>query len=476
MGFNQRTNKDNVYVRSVIVGLINLLNNQIFYENVLDNNKSDIVEVSFFYSTTGDERFLQDYFMQWNDCIYPKKVDGNIDPIPRGVVKLSSMDIDTAGLTQRWIRGEFTKIINGKIETFSAYINSLPLKLSFDIEIQSDGMVEAFKIVQAVLETFYKVKIYNVDFRGFMIPCQVSFPEGYPVEKTLEFSYTSERMISINFNVEIESYYPVVDEPNLGSVNARDIANGDGNITTKRLSDVDFDSVLQRRRGMEYYEDHDNLSSKITSLRHASNKMDAIVIGKENDEASFDNYKHKGKIYLLSPKSGDIISSHNILEVNWRYTGWVDKINAYYSEDYGASWIEFLRLYDASKGKYEWKVPEFTKFIQGNIITEKNIEKQAEIKLIADVNGSIYDYVIVDPGQGYDDTAYIEIEEEGSGANISLDIKEGKITSLIIHDGGSGYLPTKETEIAIKIQSSADASIYDTTKDEFENIGVIIVK
>lgn len=476
MGFNQQTNKDNIFIRSVLVGLVNVLNNQIFYENILDNNTYDIVEVPFFPATTGDERFLQDYFLLWNDCIFPKTVDGNMDPIPRGIVKLNGFGIDTSGLTQRFERGEFTKSIDGKIETFSALINSLPLKMTYDIEIQADGLAEMYKITQAILETFYKVRIFNVSFRGFTVACQAQFPDDYQIEKIFEFSYPSERLIKMSFSIEIETYYPVIDEPNKGSANARDIMDGDANITQKRLSNADFDAVLRRRRGMAYFDGNDNLGSKLTSLRHASNKMDGIPVNKFNDSAEFNDYKNKGKIYLLTPKSNDVVFSKSLLELTWKFDGWIDKVNAYYSEDYGTSWVEFLRLYDASKESFLWNVPLFSSQIQAVVVYEKRVTEQAEIRLIVDASGSIYDYVIINPGQGYDDTAYIDIENEGTGADISLVVQNGKISALIIYNGGSGYTSSKETEIAIKIQSSSDTNIYDTTKDAFGNIGVITIK
>jgi hypothetical protein len=506
MGFNGRKNTDDIHIRSIIVGLINMLNNQIFYENVIDDTHSDIVEVPFFYSTTGDERFLQDYFLQWNDCIYPKKVDGNSDPIPRGVLKIGDISIDTAGLTQRWIRGEFSRIINGTTETFSAYINSLPLKIEFEVEIKFDTLNECFKTFQAILETFYRVRIFNVEFKGMMIPCQVSFPESMPVEKSFEFSYPSEKEISMKFSLDIESYYPVIDEPNLGSKNARDLKT-DGNITTAKLTNADFDAILRRKRGIKYYDGSsqylldtygepvkdengnpvknpnysdgnifDNLSSKISTLRHATNKMDGLIIGRENVKGNFNDYKNKGEIKLLTPLANESYKSLNDLEITWEFTGWIDKVNLYYSEDYGNSWVEISRLYDARKSSYNWSIPDFSHPISGVVISDRVPSQQADIRLLVDGTGSIYDYVIVNGGSGYDESASLEIESNGAGAELSLVLTDGVITSIMIYNGGSGYSPTLLTGVTLKIQSSADASIYDILKDENGNTAVITIK
>ena len=479
MAFNQRSNTDDIHIRSVLVGLLNLLNNQIFFENVVSDEKYDIVEVPFFPPIPGEERFLQDYFMLWDDCGFPKTVDGNIDVIPRGHVNIEDITIDTSGLTQRWVRGEFTKNIGGRIETFSAYINSLPLDLSFSVEIHCNNTIESYKIIQAFLETFYKVRIYNIAFKGFMVPCQVSFPEDMPLEKSIEFTYPSDSRDNyiINFSLDIETYYPVVDEPNLGSQAGRDIADGDGNITRTKLTSAQFDSLLKRKRGMKEFDDdqtsimRDNMSGKTASIRHKSNIMENII-----DTKTVLDEKDIKEIKITNPVYDNKFKSLETIEINWEFKGWIDKINLYYSEDYGNSWILINKYINTYNKKYLWNIPNFSKPIDTNIISNKKPIEHAEIKLLADINGSIYDYIIVNPGKGYDETAYIEIEsKEGDGAEITLEIDDSFIKSLVIHSGGSNYKPTKQIEISLKIQSSSDNSLYDILKDQNENVGVITI-
>ena len=44
-GFLHKYNTDNVHSRAVIVGVLNMLNNHIFIENVLSDSNIDIVEI-----------------------------------------------------------------------------------------------------------------------------------------------------------------------------------------------------------------------------------------------------------------------------------------------------------------------------------------------------------------------------------------------------------------------------------------------
>jgi hypothetical protein len=476
MSFNIKKNTDNVFVRNIIAGLIKLLNNQIFYENVKDG-ETDIVQVPFFYSFTGDERYLQDYFLNWNDCNYPKKLEGNIDPIPRGSIQLGDFSIDTSGLTQRWIRGQMTKTIQNKTETFNAYINSIALKIGFEVTVKADGVLESFKIIQGFLDTFYKVRVYNVEYKGMMIPCQVSFPESYSAEKTFEFEYPAERFINMTVSLEIETYYPVVDEPNLGSSVMRDLIDGNMDITQQRLTDIDIERKLTRKQGTDFIEGVDNLSSKTSSIRNSSNVMSSLLIGKESETGNFNNYKNKGSLVLLSPLVGETYYSGKPINIKWEKSGWIDELAIYYSLDYGTTWIESNIGINASLESYEWIVPELTNILDGIVVFGNVPKRQAKISLLADALGAIYDYVIYDTGEGYDESAYIEIDSTaGTGAEIVPIVVEGKIQSIVIFKGGDGYTASAEKEISIKIQDMSDADINDYIKDNDGFIGIITIR
>jgi hypothetical protein len=74
-----------------------------------------------------------------------------------------------------------------------------------------DTMLDAFKIYQSVISTFYKTYTYSFEYQGFRIPVQVGFPESYEINKQLEFSYASNDYIQFNFSVAMETYFPEKD-------------------------------------------------------------------------------------------------------------------------------------------------------------------------------------------------------------------------------------------------------------------------
>lgn len=213
MAFNHKYNTDDSIIRSNIVGLLNELNNQIRFENVWEDDRKQIVRVPFFYAMSGDERFLQDYFSNWSDCV-PDFIEGNTDPIPRGTIYLSGYSVLAQNMTSRFIRGYYTKEVNGELKRFNSYINSIPIQLNFTAEILVDTQIDSFKVTQAITQYLYRTQVFSVNFKGFRVPTQVGFPDSYVSTKQFEYSYGESNRLKVTFDIELQSYLPVVDELN----------------------------------------------------------------------------------------------------------------------------------------------------------------------------------------------------------------------------------------------------------------------
>jgi hypothetical protein len=215
MAFNHKYNTDDSILRANIVGLVNELNNRIFFENVWEDGRKETVRVPFFYAMSGDERFLQDYFSNWNDCA-PDFIEGNTDPIPRGTIYLSGYSVLASNLTSRYVRGYYTKETEeGELKRFNSYINSIPVQMNFTGEILTDTSIDSFKIVQAITAYLYRTQVFSVNFMGFRVPTQVGFPDSYNIGKQFEFTYGNTERIKVTFDLELQSYLPVVDPENI---------------------------------------------------------------------------------------------------------------------------------------------------------------------------------------------------------------------------------------------------------------------
>jgi len=216
-GVHHKFNYDNIFIRTVIAGVINILNDRVYLIYRLSDTETKTHYVPFYYSLTGDERALQDFYIQWNDCIQPKKVDGNIDVLPRGMVKMNNVNINTSSLTNYLVRGDFVKEDeNNQLLTYSAKMHSIPLKMNFEIEIQADTQEDSWKIWEKDIEVFWPTVASSVRWNYVRIPFQMGFPADMPIEKLFQWSYGSVSSQNVNtnmkFTVELETYYPIFDK------------------------------------------------------------------------------------------------------------------------------------------------------------------------------------------------------------------------------------------------------------------------
>lgn len=111
--------------------------------------------------------------------------------------------------------GHYTKYVDGKLQTFTAYLYSMPLQFQFNIEIRCENMNTAFKIDQAIREFFYKNKTYHFNFRGTVVPVRVGFPES-SMNLSAGATYTmgtapTDNFIKLSMSVQAETYQPVFD-------------------------------------------------------------------------------------------------------------------------------------------------------------------------------------------------------------------------------------------------------------------------
>ena len=211
----QHHNTDNIFNRSVIGGLLNLLNNKIVYEQTWQDNVVEKVSVPFAYNFgTSEERFAQDnYTFFGRECFSNKLIDGKFDMLPRFALSYTGSQIDAANITNRFVKGEYTKEENGVVKSYTAFMYSIPLTLNFECEGWVDNYDTAFKIEQTIRDVFYKNKTFNVLYRGMKIGCCAGFPETITAgENTVTYSFDAERQLKMKFSLSVETYQPCFDE------------------------------------------------------------------------------------------------------------------------------------------------------------------------------------------------------------------------------------------------------------------------
>jgi len=406
----------------VIVGIINLLNNKIQFTNQLSDEDIDTIEVPWFFNQSGDERFMQDYFTFWSDCIHPNLSPGNYDIIPRGNITLTGETINSSALTHRFVRGKRVKEIDGQLHTFNAYLNSIPLTMSFDCDILCDSHLNAFKIQQTIREIFYKVQIFHTSYDGFRIPCQVGFPEDMGLEKTFEYSYGDENQVTLNFSLELETYQPVIDK------------------TTER-----HDS---NRMTGGFAPNIDGFANgEQTSTSPNSRTLD--ITGPIDNTA------------LVPPLSPEVYYSGDTMIINWDTRGPILRTDIYYTINSGTTWTPITKVL-VNTGSYPWIIPNFQDVYPSAILSQEP-NMIANIRPVVDGSGAISDVIVFNGGLGYDNLLKVEIEEPnftGTLAVVAPIITNGSITGFNIIDGGSGYTPTQQSTVGIKIEDTNNQNVF----------------
>lgn len=213
-GFLEKFNTDEVFLRNLISSLLRSLNDKLTYYQVNDQQEKIEVFVPFYYSLTGDEPFLQDYFLEYINCKTDEiHAEGNYDIIPKGIVTFQGVDLDTGGLTNKFTRMNYTvEDKTGQMKTFSSFTNSIPLNVSFNVAMKTDTLLDAFKLFQSAVTIFYKTYSFSFEYDGFRIPVTVGFPESYEMTKATEFTFgSSAPFIDFNFSLALETYFPEKD-------------------------------------------------------------------------------------------------------------------------------------------------------------------------------------------------------------------------------------------------------------------------
>ena len=205
--YNQEYNKDNTILRYMIVALLAELKDKVYYYNQVDEDTLKKIPVPFFYSITGDGRFLMDNFLF--DAEANGKAIGDYETVPRGIIQLTGISIDSGSQTNKFARGEFVSEWDGILKTFSLETNFLPLKISFDCTVVCSSNLEMLKVTESLMSKLYKNNLFQVDLGMMRVQGSFAVPEDYSQNRLFEFQLNDKKEWSVTFPIEVASFMPV---------------------------------------------------------------------------------------------------------------------------------------------------------------------------------------------------------------------------------------------------------------------------
>jgi hypothetical protein len=337
MALYQKYNSEDILIRGVIAGLLDVLNNHIQYNQTWGNDDVEKIEVPWFYNQSSDERFQQDFYTHYNSCVPPKPVDGNFDMIPRGVVTYAGSTINAQRITSRFYQGRYVKEVDGKLESYVSFLYSIPIDARIDCEMWIDRQVTALKIEQEIRETFYKTLTYYTYFKGLRVGCTVGFPEDIAIEKNIQYSFEANNPIRLTFQLAIETYQPV------------------------------FDKTTEMKAS--------------TKIRGFNYDLYPIKTG-----------KNPGAFKITKPSENSVIPKGIPYWIEWTYTDEmysIPKVNLYWLY-YETNERFEIDMFQPNHEYYVWNIPEdFTTYIEPTMIWENtdtiSVSREPLVKIVPDL-------------------------------------------------------------------------------------------
>ena len=205
--YNEEFNKDNVVLRYIIVALLAELKGKIYYYNQVDEETKKKIDIPFYYSVTGNERFLLDNFLY--DTTAEGKAVGDYEVVPRGIVQMSSMSIQSSNLTNKFVRAELLKELDGELKTFSLMTAFLPITLGFDVTVVCSNNLEMLKATESIISRLYKSQSFQVDLGMFKVQAAMLVPEDYSQDRLFEYALNDKKEWKVTFSLEVQSFMPV---------------------------------------------------------------------------------------------------------------------------------------------------------------------------------------------------------------------------------------------------------------------------
>lgn len=208
-------NKDLSFFRQLILGVLSRLNGMSWINQVGNKiEEQKTIPVPFYMSTVGSERYLNDNFLNTID-FDPEylKAETFYNQIPRGIVELSGINVDSQSITNKYVRTEHViQELDGTLNTYNSETFFIPLIVSFDVSVYVDSILDQLKATELIFKAFYKALPFNFEYNYVMVPAYLTFPDEIQRESTVEYSFEDKKEFKITFSIEARCNMPVYRE------------------------------------------------------------------------------------------------------------------------------------------------------------------------------------------------------------------------------------------------------------------------
>jgi len=205
--YNQEFNRDNIVLRYIIVATLAELRERIYFYNRVSEDSQVKIPVPFYFSVSGNERFLLDVFKFGAE--EAGEAVGDYEVVPRGVMQLTGGGIESGSMTNKFVRSEFVREFDGQLKTFSLETAFLPIQLDFDCTIVCSNNTEMLKVTESVMSKLYASTRYQVDLGMMRVEASLTVPEEYNQTRLFEFGLNDKKEFNVEFSVQVKTFMPV---------------------------------------------------------------------------------------------------------------------------------------------------------------------------------------------------------------------------------------------------------------------------
>lgn len=202
----ERFNFEDVFFRDLTICVLDTLEGEVKWTNRFTGGDVK-VDVPFYYSMTGEDRFLLDSFS--DDVVSNNRfVELNTDKIPRGHLTLTSFDIraDEFANPNIWLRMVIEK--EDEIRKMLTKVRAVPVSVKYDLAILLSSEIDVFKCSQAIMDTLWSYRFMYFEHNFMNIDAVMLIPDTNQVTITREKNLTSDETIKLQVAFEVQTYYP----------------------------------------------------------------------------------------------------------------------------------------------------------------------------------------------------------------------------------------------------------------------------
>lgn len=201
---NDLYNKDERFFSLLIKGVLSFMNKHVVLNGEPINH--------YIYNTGSSYMYVESngYEFSWcetsgEDQIYFK--------MPRCIVEVNDISIDTAELSSPYIRGTYDRLctIDNKIKSYNAEIKRIPIELSLSLKYVLSTMNEALILLQEIIDKLIFQKHFNIIYLGNYLVCSIEFPQSNKIEiNKIDMTSTETNQKNINLDIKVCTNYPII--------------------------------------------------------------------------------------------------------------------------------------------------------------------------------------------------------------------------------------------------------------------------